>query len=87
MDGLTPEEKADFALLEQANERSGFVIEVGSNEHQALNRAIKNEWVRLIEIDQSCSACSGSLASATGAYLFSASRGRRRLKRFFKMTA
>jgi hypothetical protein len=33
---LTPEEKADFALLKQANERGGFVIEVGANKHQAL---------------------------------------------------
>ena len=71
MDGLTPEEKADLALLMQANEHGGFAIEVGSNKHQALNR----------------SACSGSPASATGACVFCALRGRRRLKRFFKMTA
>ena len=51
MGGLTPEEKADFALLMQANESGGFVIEVGSNKHRALNRAIENEWVRLVEID------------------------------------
>jgi len=51
MGGLTPEEKADFALLMQANESGGFVIEVGSNKHQALNCAIENEWVRLVEID------------------------------------
>ena len=51
MDGLTPEEKADLALLMQANEHGGFAIEVGSNKHQALNRAIENEWVRLVEID------------------------------------
>ena len=57
MDGLTPEERADLALLMQANEHGGFAIEVGSNKHQALNRAIENEWVRLVEIDpQECEA-------------------------------
>jgi len=51
MSDLTPEEKADFALLIQASERGGFVIEVGANQHPALNRAIENEWVRLVEVD------------------------------------
>ena len=51
MSDLTPEEKADFALLIQASERGGFVIEVGANQHPALNRAIENEWGRLVEVD------------------------------------